>query len=173
MAWDTQLTISPNASLTVAQARLFFGLTAALTCGVAVLVALLGLWLVLPFAGLELVALAVALIVAVRGNAYREVIRFTEDSVRIEFGIVGRGVLSSVTLSRSWTRAVIEPGANANAPTQLLLRSGMQCVGVAACLTDEEREKVQRRLQELLSPAWRESPVVPVERPEQSLPFGE
>lgn len=173
MSRDTQLAIGPNASLTAGQARLFFGMVAALTCGIALLVACLGLWLVLPFAGLELVALAAALVVAVRGNAYREVIRFTEGCVRIEFGIVGRGVLSSVTLSRSWTRAVLKPGANANAPTRLLLRSGAQCVEIATCLTDEEREKLQRRLQELLSPAWRESPVVPAVRPEQSLPFGE
>lgn len=173
MSRDAQLTIGPNASLTADQARLFFAMTVALGCAIAALAAWQGLWLVLPFSGLELTALAAALYVAVRGNAYREVIRFSGGSVRIEFGIVGRGVLSSVTLSRSWTRAVIEPGATANAATHLRLRSGMQCVEIATCLTDEERERLQRRLQELLSPAWRESPVVPVIGPEQSLPFGE
>lgn len=173
MSRDTQLAIGPNASLTVDQAWLFFGMTALLGCGIAAFMAWLGLWLVLPFTGLELGALAAALLVSMRRNAYREVIRFSEDAVRVEFGLVGRGASSAVTLSRYWTRAVLEPGLNGYAPTRLMLRSGAQYVEIANCLTDEEREQLQRRLQELLSPAWRTAPVAPAVGPEQELPFGE
>lgn len=48
-----------------------------------------------------------------------------------------------------------------------------QMCGIATGLTDRAREKLQQGLQELLSPAWRESPVVPAAGSEQSLPFGE
>lgn len=173
MSRDTQLTIGPNASLTVRQAWLFFGMTAAVGLGIAGGMAAIGLWPVLPFAGLELGALGAALVVCLRRNAYREVIRFSGDELRIEFGMLGRGAVSAVTLSRYWTRALIEPGAHRNAPTQLVLRSGAQSVEIGRCLTDEEREYLRGRLQELLSPAWRESPVVPAREPEPELPFGE
>lgn len=170
---ETQLAVGPNASLTADQAWLFFGMTAALGCGIAGFMAWRGLWPVLPFAGLELGALAAALLVSVRRNAYREVIRISDDTLRIEFGRVGHGASAVVSLSRHWTRAVLEPGPNANAPTRLVLRSGAQEVEIANCLTDEEREQLQRRLQELLSPAWRVSPVAPAAGPEHELPFGE
>jgi uncharacterized membrane protein len=173
MSQDTQLTIGPNGSLTVRQAWLFFVMTAALGFGIAGVMACLGLWPVLPFAGLELGAFAAALIVSVRRNAYREVIRFSEEAVRIEFGMVGHGAYSAVNLSRYWTRATLEPGPNRNAPSQLMLHSGAQHMEIARCLTDEEREQLYCRLQELLSPAWRTSPVAPVVRPAQELPFGE
>lgn len=173
MSRDTQFTIGPNGSLTVRQAWLFFGMTAAVGFGIAGFMAWLGLWPVLPFAGLELGALAAALIVSVRRNAYREVVRFAGDTVRIEIGMVGHGASSTVSLSRHWTRATLEPGQHRNAPTQLMLHSGAQHMEIARCLTDEEREQLFCRLQELLSPAWRTSPVAPPRRRTQELPFGE
>ncbi len=171
MLGETQLTIGPNASLSVRQAWLFFGATAMLGFGIAGLMVWRGLWPVLPFAGLELGALGAALAVSVRRNAYREVIGVTEDAVRIEFGAVGRGVSGAVSMSRYWTRPVLEPGPNRNAPTQLILRSGAQHVEIAKCLTDEEREQLHRRLQQLMSPAWRQSPVAPAAAPEHKLPL--
>ncbi|NKF22206.1 DUF2244 domain-containing protein [Solimonas marina] len=160
--------------MTVRQAWLFFAMTAAVGFGIAGGMAAIGLWPILPFAGLELGALAVALIVSVKRNAYREVIRFSDDVVRIEFGMVGHGAASAVNLSRHWTRATLEPGPNRNAPTQLMLCSGAQQVEIARCVTDEEREQLFCRLQELLSPAWRTSPVAPqVPSRARELPFGE
>ncbi|WP_020650587.1 DUF2244 domain-containing protein [Solimonas variicoloris] len=173
MSRDTQLMIGPNASLTVRQAWLFFGLMAATGLGIAGLMAARGLWPVLPFAGLELGALGAALIVSVRRNAYREVVWFTGDNVRIEFGRLGRGASTVVTLSRHWTRAELESGATRHAPMRLWLRSGGQQVEIGRCLTDEERERLQRRLQELLTPAWRSRPGTRGPSSVQGLPLGE
>ncbi|MGH8447546.1 MAG: DUF2244 domain-containing protein [Solimonas sp.] len=165
--------IGPNASLTVGQAWLSFGLMALTGFGIAGLMAARGLWPILPFAGLELGALGAALYVSVRRNAYREVIRLSEDEVRIEFGMLGRGVSATVTLSRHWTRVELEPGAHRNAPSRLHLCSAGQRVEIGRCLTDEEREQLQRRLRELLSPAWRNMPGARGREPAQELPFGE
>jgi uncharacterized membrane protein len=173
MSRDTQLMIGPNASLTVGQAWLFFCLMAATGLGIAGLMALRGLWPVLPFAGLELGALGLALYVSVRRNGYREVIRMSEDAVHVEFGMLGRGASATVSLSRGWTRAVLEPGSHRNAPSRLLLHSAGQQVEIGRCLTDEEREQLHRRLQELLSPAWRNKPGARGGEPAQELPFGE
>lgn len=51
----------PNASLTRRGRRVLFAAVAAVSLAIALAFSLLGAWLVLPFAGLELVALALAL----------------------------------------------------------------------------------------------------------------
>jgi len=148
---ETQLVIGPNASLSVAQAWLFMGFMSAVGLGIGGVMALKGLWPILPFAGLELVALGAALFVSVHRNGYREVLRFTEDTVVVEFGMLGRGAVASFSLSRYWTRVVLEAGANAHAPTRLLLCCSGQKVELGRCLTDEERERLHGRIRDLLS----------------------
>ncbi|SEP91152.1 Uncharacterized membrane protein [Solimonas aquatica] len=151
MVRDTQIVIGPNASLSVTQAWLFMGLTALVSMVIGIAMVSQGLWPVLPFAGLELLALGAGLYVSVRRNAYREVIRFGEETVYIEFGALGRGVLASASLPRYWVRAVLEAGGSAHAPTQLALVYAGQRVRIGRCLTDEERELLHQRLQDLLS----------------------
>ena len=170
---DTQLMIGPNASLTVGQAWLSFSVMAVTGFGIAGLMAWRGLWPILPFAGLELGALGIALYVSVRRNGYREVIRMSGDTVHVEFGMLGRGASATLSLSRWWTRAVLEPGGHPHAPSRLLLRSAGQEVEIGRCLTDDERERLYRRLKELLSPAWRTTPGARGGEPTQELPFGE
>jgi len=150
---DAQLMIGPNASLTFGQAWLFFGLVAVTGLGVAGLMAARGLWPILPFMGLELTALGAALYVSVRRNGYREVVRMSGETVYVEIGMLGRGARTTVSMSRWWTRAVLEPGRHRNAPSRLRLCCAGQSVEIGRCLTEEEREQLHRRLQELLSPA--------------------
>lgn len=173
MSRETQLVIGPNASLSVRQAWLFMAATVMLGFGIAVGMAVQGFWLILPFAGLELSALGVALYVSVRRNAYREVIRFDGEQLTVAFGAVGRGIGGTVSLPRAWTQVRLEAGAHRHAPTGLMLCSSGQRVQLARCLTDEERERLYRRLQELLSPAWRNLPGVPAATPAAELPLGE
>lgn len=151
MVRQTQIVIGPNASLSVTQAWVFMGLSAALGMAISLVMLIRGLWPVLPFAGLELLALGTGLYVSVRRNTYREVIRFAEETVTVEFGTLGRGVLATASLPRYWARAVLEAGGSAHAPTRLLLVYAAQRVSIGRCLTDEERERLYQRLRELLS----------------------
>lgn len=173
MSRVTQIVIGPNASLSVRQAWGFMALTASTGLGIAMVMALQGFWPILPFAGIELTALGAALAVSVRRNAYREVIRFDGDDISVEFGVVGRGVGGSVRLQRAWTRVWLDAGAHRHAPTELRLSSSGQRVQIARCLTDAERERLYRRLQELLTPAWRHTPGAQAQMPAPELPLGE
>jgi uncharacterized membrane protein len=58
--------ISPNALLTV------FALLAAAAIGIGIVFAALGAWLILPFAGAEALALAIAFVATVRRAAHDE-----------------------------------------------------------------------------------------------------
>lgn len=126
------------------------GLVSFATLGCALWCAVQGFWPVLPFAGLELAALGLALWVSVRGNAYREVVSFGEETVRIEFGLAGRGAAAQLEFPRYWTRVWLERSEARNGPTRLLIGSSAQWIEIGRCLTDEEREALSARFKSLL-----------------------
>lgn len=170
---ETRIVISPNASLSARQAWLFMGLSAALGLGIAAVMAWHGLWLVLPFTGLELAALGAAVYVSVRRNADREVLVFTPHVLRVEYGRVGSGATAVVELTRGLTRVLLEPGAHRHDATRLVLSCAGQRVRIAACLTDEERAGLAARLKQLLTPAWCPAPAAADLGSAHGLSFGD
>jgi len=152
---DTRLVIGPNASLTPRQACWFMAAMSAVGLGIAGAFAALGFWPIVPFAGLELGALGLALWVSLRRNRYRELVDFDGDRVRVGFGWLERGAVAEIDWPRAWTRVELLPGANRSSPTELRLRQSGQVVRLGRCLTDEERERLCRRLMELLPPVWK------------------
>jgi uncharacterized membrane protein len=171
---ETRLVIGPNASLSVRQAWLFMGITTVFGLGIALGMAFLGFWPVIPFAGLELGALGAALYLSVRRNGYREVVVIDAHSVRVEFGMQGRGALTTFHLQRGPARVLLESGPHRHAPSRLLLSSCGQVVRLGACLTDDERLQLAARIKQLLTPAWT-APLSahPGRRFEQETLFGE
>lgn len=158
---DTRLVIGPNASLTERQALAFFAGMSGVCLGVAAVFAALGLWPVVPFAGLELAALGLALWVVMQRNRYREVLEFDGSTLRVEVGLVGQGVRASCEWPRSSTRVWLERGPHGTSPTRLVLACGASQLGIGACLTDAEREGLLLRLKELIHPAWSRAGVSP------------
>jgi uncharacterized membrane protein len=152
---ETRLVIGPNASMSSKQAWAVGGWVGGVSLGIGAFFASRGFWPVLPFAGLEVAAFVAALWFALRSNRYREVLTFTGNCVRIEFGTTALGVQSSIELRRDWMRVVFEAGPQRNSPTRLLLKSFGQRVEVARCLTDEERERLGARIRTLTGSAWR------------------
>lgn len=152
---NTRLVIGPNASMSVRQAVWFM----AWMCMVSLLIggffAWKGFWPILPFAGLELAALAAALVVSLRRNRYREVVDFDDAAVRVEVGEVGRGAGLQIRFTRLSTRVLLESGPYRNSPTRLLLSSQGQQLELGRCLTDEERQRLAARMRELIHPGWR------------------
>ena len=153
---STRLVIGPNASLSAGQAVVFFASMCLICLGIATTFAALGFWPVLPFAGLELLALGAALAVVLKRNGYREVLSFERERIRVEFGMVGQRTRSSCEWPRSMTRVWLERDAGADA-TQLVLGCGAQRMVIGSCLTDAERAALARRLKELIHPAWVET----------------
>ncbi len=152
---DTLLVIRPNASMTVRAARGVMLVMAAVSLGIAGLFTWHGFWPILPFAGLELAALALALHVSLRRNRYREVIAFDGGRLRVECGMSGEGAVLSVDWPRSATRVLVEVGARRNDPSRLTLVNGSRSLELGRCLTDEERERLAVRLHALIMAVWR------------------
>ena len=154
---STRLVIGPNASLSPRQALLFFSGMCLICLGIAVVFAAQGYWPVLPFAGLELLALGAALAVVLRRNRYREVLWFEGGRVRLECGLVGQGARLRLEWPRSSLRVWLEAGPHPGDPAQLVLACGPQRTVIGGCLTDAERVTLARRLRELIHPAWIEA----------------
>jgi uncharacterized membrane protein len=76
--------LSPNCSISWRELLLFYCLTCVVALAVGLFFTLQGLWLVLPFSGLEMLALGIGLYVTSRQVYRREVITLDPECTRIE-----------------------------------------------------------------------------------------
>jgi len=146
--------LRPNSSLTPRAAAFFYGSLAAIVLGIALGCAALGLWPILPFAGLELALLYWAVKWVLRRAEAREYIRVDDASVLIEkCARDRRGATSrnAYAFSRPWARLELRPGRAAHWPSRLLFTSRGRSVEIGAFLTDGERRGLKERLAELLA----------------------
>ena len=111
--------------------------------------ALQGLWLVVPFAGAELLAVAAGLYVVCRRLARSEVISVLPQAVRIETG--HRRPETSLRVPRQWLRVELRDGHTRAYPSRLFIRSHRRAVEVGAALTDAERRRLAGELRRLLA----------------------
>ena len=128
---------------------LFFGVTAAASLLLAGLLAARGFWPVLPFAGLELFALGVALGLNMRRGRYCEFISVYRDRIVMEKGV--GGVEERLELPRHWTRVELARAPWRGHPSRLLLRCHGKSWEVGTVLTESERESLRQRLAELIA----------------------
>lgn len=143
-----RIELSPNSSLSLPAAAMFFGSVAAAPVFIALIFLAQGYWPMLPFAGLELLLLGVALWVSMRRGRHRDYVLLDDERVIVEKH--RRHRRERVEFPRGWAQVALERPASRNHPSRLLIRShGRQCE-IGAFLTDEERESLSRRLRELL-----------------------
>lgn len=117
-----------------------------------------GFWPVLPFAGLELLLLYVALRWSRRKGQQRQNISISQDFVTITSQL---GVPQAKTrFPRHWTRVKLCGSRFRHLPTRLLIESSGQACEVGAFLTEDERRDLAKRLQELVG-RMNESPRLP------------
>ncbi len=120
-----------NNSLSSTGRFLVFAFLFAVSVGIAAGFALLGAWLILPFAGLEMLVLYLAFRCMDRRAGDFERIAITGDRVEIEIREAGR--LESFELNRCWAQLV---GGDDG---RLALRSHGRDVRIGRHLNDEQR----------------------------------
>lgn len=143
--------LRPNRSLSWRGSLLFYFSLLIISSSIAIGLALLGLWLVLPFAGLEMLALGIGLYVVACRCYECEVISINDDSIRIERG--RDYPREQWTLGRMWARVVLERCPRAWYPSRLLIRSHGRSVEVGRFLDEEERQRLADELTRSLRPA--------------------
>ncbi len=108
----------------------------------------LGFWLILPFAGLEVLAVAMAVAFAVRGASDYESITVTEDTVEIVQH--RRGTTETHAFQRYWTRVRQQQGAGRLQPMRLLIGSHGRYVAIGSALTEEAKKQLARQLSDAM-----------------------
>jgi uncharacterized membrane protein len=132
--------IRPNRSLT-AKGMVFFVVLVGLGVFlVAIRFVLLGAWVILPFAVLEVCFLAAGFWLYERASRYRETVKLSRNSFLITQD--GVHVRRSWRFNPHWVQVNLKLDPNDWYPSKLLIRSHGEQVEIGTCLTNQEREEL-------------------------------
>lgn len=129
-----------NCAVSPRQFVMFYLSLAVVSLGIALLVAIRGAWLVLPFTGLDLLVVGVAFIIHARHATDYEYIRLTPGCLLVERCSAER--LTHYEFNPQWVRIDVEGMPRA----RVVLRSGRQSVPIGANLALHRREPFAREL---------------------------
>lgn len=143
-----RIVIAPNCSLSPRGAAFFFLIACAPCFSVATALTVLGYWPVLPFAGLEMLLLAVALRLSLARRHHSQIIVISESDVAVKTDI-GK-IHSEVVFPRHWAQVKLCCSSSRLHPSHLVIVShGRQCA-VGDFLTEEERRGLAQKLTKLI-----------------------
>lgn len=140
--------IRPTLSLSPREMLAFFILICMVTLVINIGFLMVGAWLVLPFAGLELLALGLALWFVYRAGERVEIVTIKGDDVRVLKQ--DRNISEEWHYQRYWAQAVLREDKNSWHPNKLYIRSHGRALEIGKCLTDHERERLAADIKEIL-----------------------
>jgi len=143
-----RIQLAPNCSLTPKTARWFLVSVSVGPVVMGVFCTLLGFWPVLPFAGVEIAAVAVALYCSMRRQHDCEIIVITEDEITLEAR--RREIQVKTVFSRHWTRVKLRSPLSSLHPSRLCLESRGRACELGRFLTETERHALAAQLKQLV-----------------------
>jgi uncharacterized membrane protein len=143
-----RILLAPHRSLSMREARWFFLSLCVPSLGIALWLTAHGFWPVLPFAGLELVAAGVALLINLRDRADTQQILIDEQDVAIDTCHRGRIVHS--VFSRHWAQVKLRRAKSPWHPSRLTIESHGRACELGSFLTEEARCALAGRLRRLI-----------------------
>jgi uncharacterized membrane protein len=143
-----RIVLSPNCSISWRELMLFYLLTCVVAFAVGMFFTLQGLWLVLPFSGIEMLALGFGLYLTSRKVYRKEIITLDQDRVRIEKGV--RRVDQSWEFKTPWIRIVEEPQDDRIARRTLAISMNGESVEVGSFLANSEKDELAFQLKDCI-----------------------
>jgi uncharacterized membrane protein len=134
---DCRWIIRPNQSLSWRGLKRVYAVVALCLLGISVAFALHGLWPVLPFAGLELIALGAAFYLCFVRSQWREIVSIDADIVRVEKG--RRQAEEHWECPSVWARVQLEKSPLAWYPSRLMIAYQGRRVEIGGFLNENER----------------------------------
>ena len=140
--------IRPNGSMSAKAGITLFVSLACLSFTIAGVFFFLGMWLILPFAGLEMAALAAVLYLCYCRGKQQEIVTVSKDDVVISRG---RARPERVCLfKRAWAQVRLQPPPFRGHPHRLLIGSHGRHIEVGASLSEPEKIALLNSLQSCL-----------------------
>lgn len=124
---------------------------------IAVCMALFGAWMILPFSGIEILAIVFANYYVLSLSTYKEVITFTSEQVSVEKG--KRRPAATIIFQRHWTQTKIIPPGHSGYLSQVNLCSMKEQVSIGNFLNEEDRRKLIRALNDMLNTQTQANPL--------------
>lgn len=152
-----RVVIRPNRSLSWRQSMIFLGAIAVPLLLISAVLAWRGFWLVLPFAGLELLVLYWCIYAVSRATRRCEVVSIDDRLVVIEKGRErGRhdgsgGPDQRVEFARGWVRVHLSGAAGSWYPRRLWIGASGRRVELGEFLVDDEKADLAAELNRLLA----------------------
>ena len=143
-----RIVLSPNCSIRWRDLVLFYIFTCVIALAIGIFFTLQGMWLVLPFSGLEMIALGTCLYLTSRKVYRREVITLDRQRTRIEKG--GRRIDQSWEFETPWIRLRDEPPDAPNRRRRLALGSHGNYVEVGGFLDNSEKDALAFQLKDCI-----------------------
>ena len=141
---DWQFVIRPNCSLGWQGAKRYLALQSAVVLLAAAPMVWMGGWLVLPFAGAELLALTGAFYWVLLRSQRIEVVSLEGDRLLIQRG--RRGPEEREAFPRAWARVDLEKGPAELDRSHLFIRAHGRQTEVGTDLTNEEKARLAEEL---------------------------
>ncbi|MEP7313664.1 MAG: DUF2244 domain-containing protein [Pseudomonadota bacterium] len=156
---SARIELSPHCSLDSSQARVFFVTLSAGCLGIAAFLSMRGFWPVLPFAGLEMLGLGLALRLSLQRRHQLQTILVSDDEIRVRSTRKGQ-CLADAVFPRHWSRVKLRPAFTPSHPSRLTVESQRRVCEVGQFLTEGERRDLAARLGSLIG-RMGESPPLP------------
>ena len=131
------IVLSPNRSASWAQTKGMLLLMATVVIGVAVMLSLIGAWLILPFAGLEVALLSLFMYQASYASYQQQVITLDGKYIRVQMGV--HYPKYSAALQRSQTYLAIIEAETEYELMQLSLQDDTQQIPLGQFLNQQDR----------------------------------
>ena len=140
--------LSPNCSISWRELVIFYCFTCVVIASIGIFFTLQGMWLVLPFSGLEMLILGAALYLTSRKVHRREVITLDTERVRVEKGV--QKVDQFWEFAAAGTRIFEEPGERRHAARKLILGAHGRYVEVGDFLDRPEKDALAFQLKDCI-----------------------
>ena len=145
---DCHWVIRPNRSLSWRGALKVYAVIAICCLGIGIAFALHGFWPVLPFAGLEVVVLAVAFYLCQKHGQLREVVSINKDVVSVEKG--RHQPEERWECPRAWAQVNLKRSPISWYPSQLSVAFQGKRVEIGKFLNEEERCSLASDLKDMI-----------------------
>lgn len=142
--------IRPNRSLSWPEVVRFYLGMVVISFTIAFAFAVKGVWLILPFAGLEMLLLGIALYLVARKGASWQKVLIHGDAIEIAQQDSGRE--RQLTFQRAWARVELKPAPVRGHPSRLTIGSHGRSVEIGAYLNEREKKQLALDLSYALAP---------------------
>ncbi len=152
---EQRIELQPNCSLKPAGAWLFFISTCLFSLAFAMFFVVHGLWPVLPFWALEMLALGLALRLSMQRGKYSQTVLITDSQISLVTR--SRRGAQKQEFARHWAKVRLRSPPRRHGTSQLTIESRGRAYEVGSFLTEEDRCRLAERLRYLVG-GMNESP---------------